>query len=130
MWSHTVQCITALQGKKTTCQSNLINQHLFTAFRSVTQPCLTLCNPMDATRQASLSITNSQSLLKLMSTKLVMLYNHLIICLSLLSPSLFPSIRVFSKESVLPIRWPKYWSFSFNISTFNEYSGLISCRIY
>ena len=80
--------------------------------------------------QASLSITNSRSLLKLMSTESVMLSNHLILCCPLLLlPSIFPSIRVFSDESVLRIRWPKYWSFSFNISPSNEYSGLISFRI-
>ena len=79
--------------------------------------------------QASLSITNSQSLLKLMSTELVMPSNHLILCHPLLlPPSIFPSIRVFFNESVLHIRWPKYWSFSFSISPSNEYSGLISFR--
>ena len=81
-------------------------------------------------RQASLSITNSQSLLKLMSIALMMPSNHLILChLLLLPPSIFYSIRVFSSESVLCIRWTKYWSFSFSISPFNEYSGLISFRI-
>jgi len=86
--------------------------------------------PWTAARQASLSITNSQSLLKLMSIELVMLSNHLILCLPLLlSSSIFPSIRVFSNESVLRIRWPKYWSFSFSICPSNEYSGLISFRI-
>ena len=80
--------------------------------------------------QASLSITNSQSLLKLMSTESVMPSNHLILCRPLLLlPSIFPSIRVFSNESVLCIRWPKYWSFSFNISASYEYSGLISFRM-
>ena len=79
--------------------------------------------------QSSLSITNSQSLLKLMPIKSVMPSNHLILCLSLLlPPSVFPNIRVFSNESVLYIRWPKYWSFSFSISASNEYSGLISFR--
>ena len=83
-----------------------------------------------AARQASLSITNSWSLLKLMSIVLVMPSNHLILCHSLLlPPSIFPSIRVFSKESVLCIRWPKYWNFSLSISPSNEYSGLISFRI-
>ena len=78
-------------------------------------------------RQASLSITNTWSLLKLMSIELVMPFSHLILCLPLLlPPSIFPSIRVFSNESVLPIRWPKYWSFSFSISPSNVYSGLIS----
>ena len=80
--------------------------------------------------EASLSITNSQSLLKLVSIELVMPSNHLILChLLLLLPSIFPSIRVCSKESVLHIRWPKYWSFSFSISPSNEYSGLISFTI-
>ena len=81
-------------------------------------------------RQASLSITNSQSLLKLMSIESVMPSNHLILCCPLLlPPSIFHSIRVFSNESVLCIRWPKYWSFSFNISPSNEYSGLISYKM-
>ena len=85
--------------------------------------------PWTATRQATLSITNSQSFLKLMSIKLVMPSNHLILCRPLLLFSIFPSIKVFSNESVLHIRWPKYWSLSFNISPSNEYSGLISSRI-
>ena len=80
-----------------------------------------------AARQASLSLTNSWSLLKLMSIESGMPSNHLILCRPLLlPPSIFPSIRVFSNESVLHIRWPKYWSFSFSISPSNEYSGLIS----
>ena len=80
--------------------------------------------------QAALSITNSRSLLKLMSIESVMPANHLILCHSLLFiPSIFPRIKVFSKESVLRIRWPKYWSFSFSISPSNEYSGLISFRM-
>ena len=85
--------------------------------------------PWTAAHQASLSFTVSQSLLKFMSIESVMLSNHLIICRPLLLPSIFPSIRVFSSESVLHIRWPKYWSFSFSISPSNEYSGLISFRI-
>ena len=86
--------------------------------------------PWTAARQASLSITNSQRLLKLMSIKPVMPSNHLILYLPLLLlPSIFPSIRVFSKELALCIRWPKYWSFSFNISPSSEYSGLISFRM-
>ena len=85
--------------------------------------------PWTATCQASLSITNSQSLLKLMSTESVMPSNYLILCGPLLQPSIFPSIRVFSNESVVHIRWPKYWSFSFNISPNNEHSGLISFRM-
>ena len=80
--------------------------------------------------QASLSITNSHSLLKLMSIELVMPSNHLILCHPLLlPPSIFPSVRVFSNESALHIRWPKYWSFSFSISPSNEHPGLISFKI-
>ena len=85
--------------------------------------------PWTAVHQASLSLTNSQSLLKLMSIESVMTSNHLILCHLLLLPSIFPSIRVFSNESVLHIWWPKYWSFSFNISPYNEHSGLISFRM-
>ena len=86
--------------------------------------------PWIAARQASLSITNSQSLLKLMSIELVMPSNHLILCRPLLlPPSIFPSIRVFFNESVFHIRWPKFWSFSFSTSPSNEYSGLISFRM-
>ena len=87
-------------------------------------------NPWTTARQASLSVTSSRSLLKLMSIESVMPSNHLILCHPLLLlPSIFPSIRVFSTESVLPIRWPKYWSFSFSISPSSEYSGLISFRM-
>ena len=86
--------------------------------------------PWTAAHQVSLSITNSRSLLKLISIELVMPSNHLILCRPLLLlPSVFPSIRVFSNESALRIRWPKYWSFSFNISPFGEYSGLICFRM-
>ena len=86
--------------------------------------------PWTTACQASLSITNSWSLSKLMSIESVMPSNHLILCHPLLLlPSIFPSIRVFSNESTLHIRWPKYWSFSFNISPSNEYSGLISFRM-
>ena len=86
--------------------------------------------PWTTAHQASLSITNSQSLLKLMSIESVMPYNHLILCRPLLLlPSIFPSIRVFSNESALCIRWPKCWSFSFNISPSNEHPGLISFRM-
>ena len=86
--------------------------------------------PWTAVRQASLSIINSWSLLKLTSIELVMPSNHLILCRPLfLLPSVFPSIRIFSNQSVLHIRWPKYWSFSFSISPSNEYSGLISFRM-
>ena len=85
--------------------------------------------PWTAAHQASLSITSTQSLLKLMSIESVMPSNHLILSRPLLLPSIFPSIKVFSKESVLHIRWPKYWSFSLSISLSNEYSGLISFRM-
>ena len=86
--------------------------------------------PWTAAHQASLSVTNSWSLLKLISIESVIPSNHLIFCRPLfLLPSVFPSIRVFSSESALCIRWPKYWSFSFSISPSNEYSGLISFRI-
>ena len=102
----------------------------FTLFSSVVQSCPTLCHPWTAAHQASLFITNSQSLLKLMSIKSVMTSNHLILCQPcLLLPSIFPSIKVFSKESVLHFRWPNYWRFSFSISPSNEYSGLISFRM-
>ena len=85
--------------------------------------------PWTAALHAYLSITNSWSLLRLMSTKSGMPSNHIILCCPLLLPSIFPSIRVFSNESVLCIRWPKYWSFNFSISPSNEYSGLISLRM-
>ena len=86
--------------------------------------------PWASARQASLSITNCQSLLKLMSIKLVMPSNHLILCCPLrLLPSIFPSFIAFSNESVLPFRWPNHWSFSFSISPSKEYSGLISLRL-
>ena len=100
-------------------------------FSSVTQLCLTLCDPMNHTaHQASLSITNSQSPPKPMSIESVMPSNHLILCRPLLLlPSILPSIRVFSNASALHIRWPKYWSFSFNISPSNEHPGLISFRM-
>ena len=113
--------------------SYLISQHhsfsQFSSVRSFSHVQL-FANPWTAACQASLPITNSWSLLKPMSIKLVMPSNHLILCHPLLlPPSIFPSIRVFSNESVLHIRWPKYWSFSFNISPSNEYTGLISFRM-
>ena len=98
-------------------------------FSSVPQSCLNLCDPMDCSvaHQASLSITNSLSLLKLISIELVRPSSHLILCRHLLlPPSIFASIRVFSNESVLHNRWPKCWSFSFTISLSNEYSGLFA----
>ena len=85
--------------------------------------------PWTAARQAPLSITNSRSLRKLMSIESVISSNHLILCCLLLLPSIFPSMRVFSNESLLGIRWPKYWSFSFSISPSNEYSGLMFFRV-
>ena len=85
--------------------------------------------PWTAACQASLSITNSRSLIKLMSTELVMSSNHLILCGPLLPPSIIPSIKVFSNQSVLRMMWPKYWSFSFSINPSKEYSGLISFRM-
>ena len=94
---------------------------------SVTQPCLTL-TPWTAALQASLSFTVSQSLLKLASIESMMPSNHLICHPLLLLPSIFPNIRVFSNESTLRIRWPKYWSFSFSVSPSSEHSGLISFR--
>ena len=96
---------------------------------SVAQSCPTLCDPMDCSTPGFPVLTTSQSLLKLMSTEPVMPSNHLILCRPLLLlPSIFPSIRIFSNELALCIRWPKYWSFSF-ISPSNEYSGLISFRM-
>ena len=106
------------------------NKHsLFSSvqFNSVSQSRPTRCNPMDCSMPGLPSITNSRSLLKLMSIESVMPSSHFILCHPLLLlPSIFPSIKVFSKKSVLRIRWPKYWRFSFSISPSNEYSGLIS----
>ena len=97
-------------------------------FYSITKSCSILCNPMNGS-QASLSFVISQGLLTLMSIESVMSFNHLVLCCPLfLLHSIFPSIRVFSKESALHIRWQKYWSFSFSISPSNEQSGLISFR--
>ena len=99
-------------------------------FSSVTQSCPNICNPMNHNTPGLLFITNSQSLFKLMSIELVMPSNHLILCCPLLLlPSIFPSIRVFSNKSALCIRWPKCWSFSFNISPSNKHPGLISFRM-
>ena len=99
-------------------------------FNSVAQLCLILCDPMNAACQASLSITNPQSPPKPMSIELMMPSNRLILCCPLLLlPSIFPSITVFSNESALRIRWPEYWSFSFNISLSDEHPGLISFRM-
>ena len=98
-------------------------------FSLIQSPSPTLRPPWTAAPQASLSITNSWSLLKLMSIESVMPSNHLILCHPLLLPSIFPSIRGFSNESALCIRWPKYWSFSLSIGPSNEYSGLSSFRM-
>ena len=99
-------------------------------FSSVAQSCLTLCNPMTAACQASLPITNSWSLPKPMFIESVMTSSHLILCCPLLLlPPILPSIRVFSTESTLRMRWPKYWSFSFSISPSSEHPGLISFRM-
>ena len=99
-------------------------------FSSVAQLCLTLCNPMDCSTPGFPVHHHLLELLKLMSIELMMPSNHLILCCPLLLlPSIIPSIRVFSSESVLHIRWPKYWSLSFSISPSNEYSGLISFRM-
>ena len=107
----------------------LYSRSLFSSVQSLSSVRL-FATPWTAARQASLSITNSWSLLKLMSIESVMPSNHLILCHPLvLPPSIFPSIRVFSSELILRIRWPEYWSFSFSISPSNEYSRLISFRI-
>ena len=107
----------------------LLFRHQFSSVQLLS--CVWLfATPWTTTCQASLSVINSQSLLKLMSIMSVMPSNHLILCHPLLPlPSIFPSIGIFSKESVLCIRWPKYWSFSFSISASKEYSGLISFRM-
>ena len=97
---------------------------------SVTQSCPTLCDPMNCSTPGLPVHHQLWSLPKHMSTELVMPSHHLILCRPLLlPPSIFPSIRVFSNESALPIRWPKYWSFSFSMSPSNEYSGLVSFRM-
>ena len=102
---------------------------IFSSLQSLS-PVWLFATPWTAAHQVSLSITNSQSLLKLMSIEWMMPSNHLILCCPLLHlPSIFPSIRIFSNGSVLRIRWPKYWCFRFNISPSNEYSGLISFRM-
>ena len=110
-------------------QSRGLQTVAFSSVQSLSRVQLS-ATPWTAARQTFQSITNSRSLLKVMSFESVMPSNHLILCCPLLlPPSIFPSIRVFSNESVLCIKWPKYWSFSFSISPSNEYSGLISFRI-
>ena len=108
--------------------STIINMNQFSSIQSLSHVRL-LVTAWTAALQASLSIANSWSLLKFMSIELVMPSNHLILCHPLLLPSIFSSIRVFSNESALCIRWPQYWSISFNISPSNEHSGLISFRM-
>ena len=118
------------QGHSVVPESKTVIQiQRFSSVQSVSRVRLFVA-PWTAAHQASLSITNSRSLLKLMSIESVMPSNHLILCCPLLLlPSIVPSIRVFSNKPVLPIRWPKYWSFSFSISPSNEYSGLTSFRM-
>ena len=109
---------------------NVIIQSVHQSVSSVAQSCPTLCDPMDCSMPGLPIITNSWSLLKLLSIEMIMSSNHLILCHHLLlPPSIFPSIRIFSNKSGPCIRWPKYYSSSFNISLFNEYSGLISFRM-
>ena len=121
-----LQMVTSAMKFKDTCSlEGRLWQPQFSSAQSLSHVRL-FATPWTAAHQASLSITNSQSLLKLMFIELVMLSNHLILCCPFfLLPSVFSSIRVFSSESALHIRWPKYWSFSFSISPSNEHSGLI-----
>ena len=115
---------------ESSCQSFRITDFIHVAVVQLLSCAWLFVTPWTAACQASLSFTISWSLLKLMSIESMMLSNHLILCcLLLLLPSIFPSIRVFSNESALHIRWPKDWSFSFSMSPFNDYSGLISFRI-
>ena len=117
-------------GQEDSLEKGMATHSSILQFSSVAQLCPTLCTLMDCSMQASLSITNPQSLLKLMSIESVMPSNHLILCRPLLLlPLNFSSMRVFSNESLLGIRWPKYWSFSFSISPSNEYSGLMFFRV-
>ena len=112
------------------CKPQIVHNHLFISSPQFLSCVLLFVTTWTATQQAFLSITNSRSLLKLMHIESVMPSNHLILCHPfLLLSSIFPSIKVFSNELVLRIRWPKYWSFSFSISSSNEYSGLISFRM-
>ena len=111
------------------CVGFIVDPYKILQFCSVTQLHPTLCDSMDCSRQASLSFTISWSLPRLMSIESMMPSSYLILCHPFLLPSVFPSIRVFSNESALCIRWPMYWSFNFSISRSNESSGLISFRI-
>ena len=120
---------TWLSDWTTICDLHSYNSNQFSSVQLLSRVQL-FVTPWTAARQASLSITNSRSLLKLMSIESVMASNHLILCPPLLFlPSIFPRIRVFPNESALHIKWPKYWSFSFSISPSNEYSELISFRM-
>ena len=122
-------CMGSCMGRfKSYYSMSLMSFQFFVVVQSLSHLWL-FVTPWTAAHQASLSFTLSQSLLKLMSIELVMPSNHLILCHSLLLPSIFPSISVFSNESALPIKWPKCWSFSFSISSSNDYSGLISFRM-
>ena len=130
--AHLLEEVLLQSGFLLTILWTCITSNCFSMFSSVQSlSCVRLfATPWTVARQASLSIINSQSLFKLMSIQSEMPSNYLILCHPhLLSPSIFPSIRVFSNESVLPIRWPKYWSFSFSISPSNDCSVLISCRM-
>ena len=125
------QCQTLFWGAPKSLQIVIVAMKFSSVqFSSVAQSCPTLCDLMNRRTPGPLSITNFRSSLRLMSIESVMPSNHLILCHPLLLlPSVFPSIKIFSNESVLLIRWPKYWNFSFNISPFNEYSGLTSFRM-
>ena len=115
-------------GKRTGVGCHFCDLHQFSSvqFSSVTESCLTVCDPMNHSTPGLLSITNSQSSLRLMSIELVMPSSHLILCHPLLLlPSIPPSISVFSNESALHMRWPKYWSFSFSISPSKKHRGLV-----
>ena len=123
------KCHTALENMWDLFKYHLILISNISSVQSLSHVQL-FATPWTAARQASLSITNSRSLLQLMAIELVMPSNHFILCCPLLLlPSMFPSIRVFSNESVVRIRWPKYWSFRFSISPSKEYSGPISFRM-
>ena len=133
MCKATIEWWIRVQGKEHSCwiyRKGIPTEKQFSSVQWLSSVHL-FATPWTTARQASLSITNFQSLLKLMSIESVMPSSHLILCRPLLlPPSIFPSIRVFSNESVIRIRWPKYWSFSFNISPSNEHSGLTSFRMH
>ena len=123
-WAINVYC-----GRETTHIWQKQSRNISCCCCSVAKMCPALCDPKDCSIPGFLSFTNSQSLLKFMSIELMMPSNYLILCHPLLLPSVFPSIRVFSKKLALCIRWPLYWSFRFSISPSNEYSTLLSFRI-